>query len=62
MGKHQLRMLLFAINHQKWFGYSTDRTTVSAIKSLEKLGLVETNKFTQFRLVQPNSLRVDAVK
>lgn len=52
MGRHQLRLLKFAIHYDGWHTYGTDETTVRAIKSLVRLGLLETNEFRQFRLVK----------
>lgn len=54
MGKHQLRLLKFAIrfcNSGKPHSYGKDRITVRAINSLEKLGLIDVNReFRQFTL------------
>jgi hypothetical protein len=50
MGKHQLRLLKFAIRYRGWHGFGTDRTTTSAVRSLVRLGLLEVNEFRQFRL------------
>lgn len=52
MGKHQLRLLKFAILYcrETWSSYGTDETTVRAINSLVGKGLLEVNDFRQFRL------------
>lgn len=50
MGRHQLRLLKFAIKHKGWQGFGTDSTTVNAVKSLVRMGLLEVNEFRQFRL------------
>lgn len=51
MGKNQLRLLKFAIKYSSsWHTYGKDRSTVSAIKSLENLGLIITNEHRQFKL------------
>jgi hypothetical protein len=51
MGRHQLRLLKFAIKyHNEWHTFGTDSTTVNAVKSLCRLGLLEVNEFRQFRL------------
>jgi hypothetical protein len=52
MGKHQLRLLRFAIRYPGWHGYGKDRSTVDAVNGLEYLGLLEISRETrQFRLV-----------
>lgn len=50
MGRHQLRLLKFAIKYKGWHGFGTDSSTVNAIKRLVGLGLLEVNEFRQFRL------------
>ena len=50
MGKNMLRMLRFAICYQDWYTYGKDRSTVDAVRRLEKLQLLEVNEFRQFRL------------
>ena len=50
MGRHQLRLLKFAIKYKGWQGFGTDSTTVNAVKRLVGLGLLEVNEFRQFRL------------
>lgn len=50
MGRHQLRLLKFAIKYKGWQGFGTDVVTVSAVKSLVRMGLLEVNEFRQFRL------------
>ncbi len=51
MGKNQLAMLRFAIAYAGWHSYAKNRATTDAVKSLEQLGLIEVNKFHQFRLM-----------
>lgn len=53
MGRHQLRLLQFAIRYPGWHSYGTDPITVRVVRSLESLGLIETNEFRQFRLTPP---------
>lgn len=50
MGKHQLRLLKFAIKYSGWNGFGTDSSTVNAVRSLCRLGLLEVNEHRQFRL------------
>ena len=50
MGRHQLRLLKFAIRNKGWQSYGTDSTTVNAVRRLVGLGLLEVNDFRQFRL------------
>ena len=50
MGRHQLRLLKFAIRFKGWHGYGTDTATLRTIKSLVHLGLLEVNEYRQFRL------------
>lgn len=50
MGKHQLRLLKFAIKYHGWHTYGKDRSTVSAVNTLSAMGLLELNEFRQFRL------------
>ena len=61
LGRHQLRLLKFAMRYQGWQSYGTDRSTVDAVHALSGMGLVEINDHRQFRLDQPNELRVEAV-
>lgn len=57
MGKHQLRLLRFAIRFyygpESWHSYQTDRTTVKAVRDLEGMGLIVTNEHRQFQLAVP---------
>lgn len=56
MGRHQLRLLVFALDFPGWHTYGKDRTTVDALRALEGLGLIERNRDTrQFRIRQPRS-------
>lgn len=50
MGRHQLRLLKFAIKYRGWQSYGTDSTTVNAVGRLTDLGLLEVNDNRQFRL------------
>jgi hypothetical protein len=53
MGKHQLRLLKFAIKYQGWHGYGTDQTTVRVVYGLVRLGILELSDISrQFRLIQ----------
>lgn len=52
MGKNMLRILRFAISYKGWHTYGRDRSTVDAISRLSNLGLIEVNRFRQFRLKQ----------
>jgi len=52
MGKHVLRLLKFALCYPGWHSYYAERETLNAIRRLVKLGLIEVNKFKQFRIVQ----------
>ncbi len=54
MGRHQLRLLRFAIKYCKesWESYGTDTTTVRAVNSLVAKGLLEVNEYRQFRLAR----------
>ena len=49
-GHHQKHVLEFAFNNPGWHTFHKDRTTIQAINSLVKLGLVEVNEYGQFRL------------
>lgn len=53
MGRHQLRLLKFAIKYQGWHTYGTDKPAVKAIKSLVRLELLVENEFRQFKLNTP---------
>ena len=58
MGKHQLRLLRFAIRFaDEWHTFGTDQSTVRAIHSLVGKGLLETNFHRQFRLYIPGRKR-----
>lgn len=52
MGKHQLRLLQFAIKYPYgWHSYGTDESTVRAVNALCGRGLIEISDNTrQFRL------------
>jgi hypothetical protein len=54
MGKHQLRLLKFAIRYLsdgQWHSYGKDQTTVRAVKSLARMDLIELSDVSrQFRL------------
>ena len=50
MGRHQLRLLKFAIKYQAWHTYGTDQSTVRAVNRLAGMGLLDVNEFRQFRL------------
>jgi hypothetical protein len=52
MGRHQLRLLKFAIKYRGWQGFGTDSSTTNAVRSLVRMGLLEVNEFRQFRLVR----------
>ena len=52
MGRHQLRLLKFAIKYKGWHGFGMDSSTTNAIRSLVKLGLLEVNEHRQFRLAR----------
>jgi hypothetical protein len=52
MGRHQLRLLKFAIKYSGWQGFGTDASTVNAVRSLVRMGLLEVNEFRQFRLLR----------
>lgn len=47
MGKHQLRLLRFAIRFRGWHNYGYDKPTVRALASLERLGLIEIDRVTR---------------
>lgn len=49
MGKYMKDALGFARQYPGWHSFAKDRTTRGAIKRLQKAGLVEVNKFGQFR-------------
>lgn len=51
MGKHQLRLLKFAIKYKGWHTFGTDSSTVNAVRSLAAAGLIEVNKHRQFKLM-----------
>ena len=52
MGRHQLRLLKFALRFpSSWHSYGKDRATVDALNSLAGYGLIELNTFRQFRLI-----------
>ena len=53
MGRHQLRLLKFALDYPGWQPHGTDRQTVRAVNSLARIGLIEVNPFRQFRPRQP---------
>ena len=50
MGRHQLRLLKFAIKYSGWNSFGTDSSTMNAVRSLVRLGLLEVNEHRQFRL------------
>ena len=51
MGKHQLRLLKFALRFpSNWHTYGTDPSIVSAINSLSRMGLLDLNEYRQFRI------------
>jgi hypothetical protein len=53
MGKHQSRLLRFALKYPcEWHSYGTDDTTTRAVRSLERAGALEV-KGRQFRLNLP---------
>jgi hypothetical protein len=58
MGRHQLRLLRFAIKYsQQWHTYGTDKATVKAINSLERMGLITVDRaMRQFKL---NNQRIE---
>ena len=57
MGKHQLRLLKFAIKYPGWHSYSIDRVTVKTIISLVEYGLLVVNERQQFKLNTGNKYR-----
>lgn len=50
LGRNMYRMFSFALAYPDWHSYAKDRSTVDAVKRLEKRGLVEVNKHHQYRL------------
>jgi ribosomal protein S19E (S16A) len=52
LGKNMKHALAFAKSSGVWHGYANNRPTREAIQRLESLGLVETNKYNQFRVTQ----------
>jgi hypothetical protein len=52
MGRHQLRLLRFAMRYPNgWHSYGTDATTVRAVNALAYLGLLEiSSNSRQFRV------------
>lgn len=52
IGKNMRHALNFLQHCTGWITYAKDRPTVQAIYRLEILGLVETNKYHQMRLVR----------
>lgn len=50
MGKHQLRLLRFAVTYRGWHPYGTDKTIVQTIHCLVRAGLFQVNARRQFRL------------
>ena len=54
IGHRMRRALEFAEQWPTWHTFDTARTTRSAVERLQKRGLVETNQFGQFRIVDPN--------
>lgn len=55
MGRHQLRLLKFALDYPfEWHGYGTDRNTVRAINTLASIGVLELSDTSrQFHLRRP---------
>lgn len=51
LGKNMKHALEFANKHKGWHSYAKDRATVQAIQRLEKLGLIKTNIYRQFKKV-----------
>ncbi len=51
MGRHQLRLLQFAIKFPGWNSYGTDVPTVRAVNKLVEAKLLEVNEHRQFRLI-----------
>jgi hypothetical protein len=52
MGRHQLRLLKFALRYpNEWHSYGSDRSTVNAVRALARLELLELSPVSrQFRL------------
>ena len=52
MGKNMKHALAFATKYPGWHSWDTRcQSTCNAIHSLAKRGLIETNKYNQFKLV-----------
>lgn len=51
LGKNEKEALNFALKYPGWHCYRNDRSTKNAIKSLQKKGKVEINKFNQFKAI-----------
>jgi len=49
IGKNMRDALEFIRRCNGWHGFAKNRKTVTSIKRLEKLGLVEVNEFDQFK-------------
>lgn len=59
IGKNMKDALGFAKKYPGWHTYGTGRGTAEAIKCLERLGLIKTNKFRQFHAIdKPTSKRL----
>ena len=50
VGKNQVHALAFITKCSGWHSYAKDRATTNAVKRLAEKGLVEINRFHQFRL------------